>query len=147
VLQLARDTFWLVIGFHARAISVKNCGVVDYTNSWTDLAGFATDFRPILYCVIKKFGYFLPEICQTLDLDFLSRLLDCWNVCCHLISTKVDAYCAKPVTVVGRTKLTILAKVDVRPMTDGVGQFVTLSIHLCLQHMRVRQRVARVHLR
>jgi len=44
----------------------------------------------------------------------------------QLISTKVDAECDQLATVVG--KLTVLAT------TDDLGQFITLSVHLCLQH-------------
>jgi len=36
-------------------------------------------------------------------------------------------------TVVGRAKLTVLATVDVRP-TSLAMQFITLSVHLCVQH-------------
>ena len=36
-------------------------------------------------------------------------------------------------TVVGQAKLTVLATVDVRP-TSLAMQFITLSVHLCVQH-------------
>ena len=39
------------------------------------------------------------------------------TVYCRLSSTKVDAQCDKLATVIGRTKLTRLAPVDVRPIT------------------------------
>jgi len=53
-------------------------------------------------------------------------------------STKVDAHCDKLSTGVGGVDNTC----DARCSTDDFGQFITLSAH-----QRVRQRVARVHLR
>ena len=52
--------------------------------------------------------------------------------------TKVDAHCDKLSTGVGGVDNTC----DARCSTDDFGQFITLSAH-----QRVRQRVARVHLR
>ena len=48
--------------------------------------------------------------------------------CCQLRSTKVDFQRDKLATVVGRIKLTILAAVD------AWSQFITLSVHLSVQH-------------
>ena len=47
-------------------------------------------------------------------------------------------------TVAGRTKLTILATVDVRPTTLAM-QYMTHSVHLC--YSTTHERVAQVHLR
>ena len=62
--------------------------------------------------------------------------------CRQLWSTKVDAWCDKLATVVGRTTLTILTTIDVRS-TSLAMQFVTLSVHRCVQ----QNVVARVRLR
>jgi len=68
--------------------------------------------------------------------------------CCQFSSArafKVDAYCDKLATVVGQTKLAVFATVDVRP-TNPVS--LSHSVSTCVYiAMRVRQRVARVHLR
>jgi len=43
----------------------------------------------------------------------------------------MDAECDKLTTVVGRTKVTVLATLDVRP--TSFGQFITLIVDLCVQ--------------
>jgi len=63
-------------------------------------------------------------------------------MCCQLKATKLEAIS----WIVVRTKLTVLATVDVR-LTSLPMQFVTLSVHLRMRTMRERQLVARVHLR
>jgi len=51
-------------------------------------------------------------------------------MCCQLSSTKVDAQCNKLVTVVGRTKLTVLATFDrLRWPVDHSER-----VQLCVQH-------------
>jgi len=58
--------------------------------------------------------------------------------------TTVDAKYDKLATVVGRTKLTILVKVDVRLTTnDSLSHSASTSVYIT---MRVRLRVALVHL-
>jgi len=42
--------------------------------------------------------------------------------------------CDKLATVDGRTKLTALATVNVRCLIDDHGQFITLIVHVCVQH-------------
>ena len=65
--------------------------------------------------------------------------------CCQLCSTKVNARCEKLANVVCRTKLTILAKVDVRLTSWAIlSHLASISVY---SRMRVGQRVARVHLR
>ena len=64
--------------------------------------------------------------------------------CCQLSSTQVDTECDKLAAVVGRTKLTVLVSCNGRRSTDEFADFITPSVY---SMMRVRRRIARVHLR
>ena len=52
------------------------------------------------------------------------------STCCQFRSIKADALCDKQATVVGRTKLTMLATIGFRPRILAI----TLSVVLCVQH-------------
>ena len=53
----------------------------------------------------------------------------------QLSSTKVDAWYDQLSTVVGRTKMTILATIDVRPtVLASPSQFIALGVYRCVQH-------------
>ena len=53
----------------------------------------------------------------------------------QLSSTKVDAWYDQLSTVVGRTKMTILATIDVRPtVLASPSQFIALGVYRCVLH-------------
>jgi len=81
---------------------------------------------PTECCRLRKHRYlqkanFHPKLCPKLWAFRFRNDTSIGATCCQLRSTE----CVINWTVVGRTKLTPLATVD--------GQFITLSVHRCLQ--------------
>jgi len=92
------------------------------------------------HCGERKMGEIWLDL-RRADNEEIQPLL----ACCQLSSTETDAQCDKLSTVVGRTKLTILATIDAQPTSWPccLSHWATTSVY---STMRVRQRVARVHL-